>query len=92
MTDNPEYEATEGEVDLLLATDIVSEGQNLQDAQAVISYDMPWNPQRVVQRNGRVIRLKSAHGEVYLHTLLPSRGELEQLLRLEAKLRAKIAA
>ena len=37
-------------VDLLLATDVLSEGQNLQQAQAVISYDMPWNPQRVVQR------------------------------------------
>jgi superfamily II DNA or RNA helicase len=92
MTDNPDYRPADGEVDLLLATDIVSEGQNLQDAQAVISYDMPWNPQRVVQRNGRVIRLKSQHTEVYLHTLLPKRGDLEELLRLEARLRAKIAA
>ena len=48
-----------GEVDLLLSTDVLSEGQNLQQAQAVISYDMPWNPQRVVQRNGRVIRLRA---------------------------------
>ncbi len=49
----------------MIATDVISEGQNLQQAQAVISYDMPWNPQRVVQRNGRVIRLKSPHDEVY---------------------------
>ncbi len=54
---HPDYEPPDGEVDLLLSTDVLSEGQNLQQAQAVISYDMPWNPQRVVQRNGRVIRL-----------------------------------
>ena len=60
MTDDPSFRPADGEVDLLLSTDVVSEGQNLQDAQAVISYDMPWNPQRVVQRNGRVIRLKSS--------------------------------
>lgn len=80
------------EVDLLISTDVVSEGQNLQEAQSVISYDMPWNPQRVVQRNGRVIRLKSPHERVYLYTLLPQPGELEEALKLEAKVRAKIAA
>jgi superfamily II DNA or RNA helicase len=83
---------THDEVDLLVSTDVVSEGQNLQEAQAVISYDMPWNPQRVVQRNGRIIRLKSPHENVYLYTLLPMPGELEEALRLEAKVRAKIAA
>ena len=80
------------EFDLLIATDVISEGQNLQQAQAVISYDMPWNPQRVVQRNGRVIRLKSPHDEVYLYTLLPEPGEIDRLLRLEARLTAKIRA
>ncbi len=88
----PGYVPPEGEVDLLLSTDVLSEGQNLQQAQAVISYDMPWNPQRVVQRNGRVIRLRSPHDEVYLTTMLPEPGELEELLRLEARVRAKILA
>ncbi|MHB1537415.1 MAG: C-terminal helicase domain-containing protein [Solirubrobacteraceae bacterium] len=46
----PDYEPPDGEVDLLLSTDVLSEGQNLQQAQEVVSYDMPWNPQRVVQR------------------------------------------
>ena len=49
----------------------------------MISYDMPWNPQRVVQRNGRVIRLLSPHDEVFLTTMLPEPGDLEELLRLE---------
>jgi superfamily II DNA or RNA helicase len=88
----PGYAPPDGEVDLLLSTDVLSEGQNLQQAQAVISYDMPWNPQRVVQRNGRVIRLLSPHEEVFLTTMLPAPGELEELLRLEATVRAKIRA
>ena len=86
------YQPPDGEVDLLLSTDVVSEGQNLQQAGAVISYDMPWNPQRVVQRNGRVIRLKSPHETVSLTTMVPTPGELEALLRLEARIQAKIVA
>lgn len=88
----PDYVPPDGEVDLLLSTDVLSEGQNLQQAGAVISYDMPWNPQRVVQRNGRVIRLKSPHDEVYLTTMLPEPGELEELLKLEATIRRKVLA
>ena len=87
-----DYEPLEGEVDLLLSTDVLSEGQNLQQAQEVISYDMPWNPQRIVQRNGRVIRLMSDHDEVYLWTMLPEQGELERLLGLEARIQAKVKA
>ncbi len=92
VTDDPEFRPDDGEVDVLLSTDILSEGQNLQQAQAVLSFDMPWNPQRVVQRNGRVIRLRSPHDTAYLYTLLPERGDLNRLLRLEAKLQAKIMA
>lgn len=88
----PDYEPPDGEVDLLISTDVLSEGQNLQQAQAVISYDMPWNPQRVVQRNGRVIRLLSEHERVFVTTMLPEPGELERLLGLEAAIRGKIKA
>lgn len=88
----PGYEPADGEVGLLVSTDVLSEGQNLQQAQAVISYDMPWNPQRVVQRNGRVIRLRSPHAEVFLTTMLPAPGELERLLGLEARVQGKIKA
>lgn len=88
----PDYQPPDGEIDLLISTDVLSEGQNLQQAQAVISYDMPWNPQRVVQRNGRVIRLLSEHEEVYLTTMLPEPGELDRMLGLEAKIQAKVRA
>lgn len=88
----PGYVPADGEVDLMLATDVLSEGQNLQQADCVISYDMPWNPQRVVQRNGRVIRLLSPHDTVSIVTMLPEDGDLEAILRLEAKIRTKIRA
>ena len=88
----PGYEPQDGEVDLLLSNDVLSEGQNLQQAAAVISYDMPWNPQRMVQRYGRVIRLKSPHDEVHLTTMLPEPGDLEEILKLEIAIRRKIVA
>ena len=88
----PGYEPPDGEVGLLLTNDVLSEGQNLQQAAAVISYDMPWNPQRVVQRNGRVIRLKSHHKQVYLATMLPEKGDLEAILKLETTIQRKIVA
>ena len=88
----PGYEPPDGEVDLLLSNDVLSEGQNLQQAAAVISYDMPWNPQRVVQRYGRVVRLKSPHECVFLHTMLPEEGDLELMLQLETAIRRKIIA
>ncbi len=88
----PGYEPPKGEVDLLLSNDVLSEGQNLQQAAAVISYDMPWNPQRVVQRYGRIIRLKSPHDEVHLSTMLPEPGDLEAILGLEVTIRRKIVA
>ena len=88
----PGYEPKKGQVDLLLSNDVLSEGQNLQQAGAVVSYDMPWNPQRMVQRYGRVIRLKSPHDEVYLTTMLPEAGDLEEILKLEIAIRCKIVA
>ena len=88
----PGYQPADGEVDLMLGNDVLSEGQNLQQAAAVISYDMPWNPQRVVQRYGRVVRLKSPHRQVSLVTMLPEEGDLERLLQLEAAIRRKIVA
>ncbi len=92
VRDEPGFRPDGGEVDVIISTDILSEGQNLQQAQAVLSFDMPWNPQRVVQRNGRIIRLGSPHDTAYLYTLLPKQGELDRLLKLEAKLQAKIMA
>lgn len=78
-------------IDVLVATDVLSEGLNLQDAARVVSYDLPWNPVRIIQRVGRIDRLGSPHALVYAYHFLPDTG-LEALLRLHARIRAKLAA
>lgn len=59
-----EVEAADGRIDILLATDKLSEGCNLQEAQVVINYDLPWAPHTLIQRIGRVDRLKSGNERV----------------------------
>ena len=76
-------------IGLLIATDVLSEGQNLQDAQFLINYDLPWNPVRMIQRAGRIDRLFSPHDRVYIYNLMPEEG-LEDLLNLVANLSKKI--
>jgi hypothetical protein len=78
-------------VRLLIATDVLAEGLNLQDAADLVSYDLPWNPVRLVQRLGRIDRLGSAHGVVRTWYFVPQR-ELEQLLGLLRRIRAKLRA
>jgi ERCC4-related helicase len=77
------------EVDLLVSTDILSEGQNLQDCNYVVNYDLPWNPMRIVQRVGRVDRLGSEYETVKSVVFLPEK-ELEEILKLLEKLEEKI--
>ena len=56
---------------MLLATDIVSEGQNLQDCARVLNYDLHWNPVRLIQRFGRVDRIGTEHDVIHLHNMWP---------------------
>jgi hypothetical protein len=81
----------ESEVDLLLSTDVLAEGQNLQQAAYVVNFDLTWNPQRMVQRAGRINRL-GGRPENIISTLAPDDAELERLLRLEARIRHKVRA
>lgn len=76
-------------IDILVSTDILSEGQNLQDANYVVNYDLPWNPMKIVQRVGRVDRLNSDFDVVTSAVFLPEK-ELEDLLHLKEKLETKI--
>lgn len=77
-------------VDLLIATDVLSEGLNLQDASVVVSYDLPWNPVRLMQRVGRIDRLGAIADIVELHHFVPAR-DLDRLLGLMDRLRRKLA-
>jgi len=79
----------ETSIELLIATDVLSEGQNLQDAQYLINYDLHWNPVRMIQRAGRIDRLFSPHEKVYIYNVMPEQG-LEDLLRLVSSLTRKL--
>jgi superfamily II DNA or RNA helicase len=89
--DRPELKGTEKEIQILLSTDVLSEGQNLQDANTAINYDLPWNPVRLVQRIGRIDRLKSPHGFIYLYNFFPE-DALESILRILQRLYIKLEA
>lgn len=78
-------------VDVLLATDLVGEGLNLQDATRVVHYDLPWSPARLAQRVGRVDRLGSPHRRVSTVAFLPAEP-LASAITLEQRLAAKVSA
>ncbi|MFQ3675135.1 MAG: helicase-related protein [Endomicrobiia bacterium] len=77
------------DTDLLLSTDILSEGQNLQKAGMVINYDLHWNPVRMIQRAGRIDRIGSPFKEIFIYNFYPEK-ELESLLELVKILQGKI--
>ncbi len=79
------------ETDVLIATDLLSEGLNLQDAERVVHYDLPWSPARLAQRVGRIDRLGSAHRSITTVTFLPP-PRLARALAIEERLATKIGA
>ena len=78
------------ELTYLFSTDVLAEGQNLQDCGLLINYDLHWNPVRMIQRNGRINRLGSPHSEVEVINIVPNK-ELDQFLGLVTKLEDKIS-
>jgi hypothetical protein len=76
--------------DLLVTTDVLAEGMNLQQCRHIINYDMPWNPMRLVQRHGRIDRIGSPHPRVFLRTIFPA-DRLDQMLNLEQRILRKLA-
>ncbi|OLS22516.1 MAG: RNA polymerase-associated protein RapA [Candidatus Heimdallarchaeota archaeon LC_3] len=76
-------------IDVLLCTDVLSEGQNLQDANHIINYDLHWNPVRMIQRAGRIDRLKSQHRVITVHNFFVEDG-LEELLGLMARITERL--
>ena len=81
--ERPAELATEGEIDLLIATDCISEGQNLQDCDYLINYDIHWNPVRIIQRFGRIDRIGSRNTKIQLVNFWPNM-ELDEYLDLES--------
>ncbi len=79
-----------GEIDLLIATDCISEGQNLQDCDYLINYDIHWNPVRIIQRFGRIDRIGSASHTVQLVNFWPTE-DLNKYINLKNRVEARMA-
>ncbi|WP_419841067.1 helicase-related protein [Candidatus Poriferisodalis sp.] len=88
-TDAPHGEDAD-RYDIVVATDVLAEGVNLQQARHIVNYDLPWNPMRLVQRHGRIDRIGSPHREVHLRCVFPD-SRLDDLLGLEERLHRRIA-
>jgi Helicase conserved C-terminal domain/PLD-like domain/SNF2-related domain len=79
----------EDEIRVLVATDVLSEGQNLQDCSTIVNYDLPWAIIRLIQRAGRVDRIGQAASEITCYSFLPSDG-VERIIRLRNRVRARL--
>ena len=83
-------ESSEQSIDLLIATDCISEGQNLQDCDTVLNYDIHWNPVRLIQRFGRIDRIGSRNPSVHMLNYWPT-DDMEKYLKLENRVQARMA-
>ena len=81
----------EQELRVLIATDVLSEGQNLQDGFIIVNYDLPWTIVRLIQRAGRVDRIGQRSDKILCYSFLPAEG-VERIIRLRAKVRARLHA
>lgn len=77
------------EIDILIATDCISEGQNLQDCDYLINYDIHWNPVRIIQRFGRIDRIGSKNEVIQLVNFWPNM-ELDEYINLEARVTGRM--
>lgn len=87
--ERPAELATDGELDLLIATDCISEGQNLQDCDWLINYDIHWNPVRIIQRFGRIDRIGSINSRIQLVNFWPNMA-LDEYINLEQRVSGRM--
>jgi hypothetical protein len=83
--------APDQELRVLVATDVLSEGQNLQDAFIIVNFDLPWTIIRLIQRAGRVDRIGQKSDKILCYSFLPADG-IETIINLRAKVRARLHA
>src|SRR5262249_53161163 len=79
----------EDELRVLIATDVLSEGQNLQDASIVVNFDLPWAIIRLIQRAGRIDRIGQKAEKILCYSFLPADG-IENIIRLRARVRQRL--
>ena len=85
----PRQLAPEQQLRVLIATDVLSEGQNLQDCHIVVNYDLPWAIIRLIQRAGRVDRIGQESEEILCHSFLPAEG-VERIIDLRRRVRERL--
>lgn len=83
------FVAPEDELRILIATDVLSEGQNLQDCAIVINYDLPWAIIRLIQRAGRVDRIGQRSDKILCYSFLPAEG-VDRLINLRGRLQQRL--
>ena len=81
--------STENELRVLIATDVLSEGQNLQDSHVIVNYDLPWAIIRLIQRAGRVDRIDQSSEQIYCYSFFPA-DKVENIIRLRTRLNDRI--
>ena len=81
--------SSEEQYRVLIATDVLSEGQNLQDAHVIVNFDLPWAIIRLIQRAGRVDRIGQEANEIHCYSFFPADG-VEKIIRLRSRLNARI--
>lgn len=90
VADPKTYLKTQSPIEILIATDALSEGQNLQDCDYVINYDIHWNPVRIIQRMGRIDRLASPNKSIVGVNFWPA-DSYEDYLKLQHRVEARMA-
>lgn len=85
------YPQIKGEIDFLIATDCISEGQNLQDCDFLINYDIHWNPTRIIQRFGRIDRIGSVNKEIQMANFWPCE-DLNLYIKLKSRVEGRMVA
>lgn len=89
---NPKYKhKNNNKYDILITTDVLAEGVNLHRANALINYDLPWNPTRIMQRVGRINRVGTEHEEIYVFNFFPT-SQSSKHLSLEKRVMEKLQA
>jgi hypothetical protein len=88
--ESSKYVNKEGSIDILIATDCISEGQNLQDCDYLVNYDIHWNPVRIIQRFGRIDRIGSKNKVIQLVNFWPNM-ELDEYINLESRVKNRMA-
>jgi superfamily II DNA or RNA helicase len=84
------YDKILNSIDILITTDVLSEGQNLQDADMVINYDIHWNPVRVIQRVGRIDRIGSPNNEIQSINFWPAK-DIDSYIKLKSRVEKRMA-